>query len=213
MGSMGSVAKVRKRAQAIGGSARKSVQERVKWEARIDACFRLPLVGGLFSFCLRPKADLWLDEVSTRHAVAGNDKMRNATSATKTTPSSEMIFAMKSIHLSRITDDTFVQELRNEISILKTLDHPHIVKAIETFDHRNQLFVIMELCSGGDLCTSWGWNVCLWIAMLRSAMQLCRRPHAVLLRRTMSWLYAYLSVFFAPQTRAIHTPKRKQHVS
>jgi len=65
--------------------------------------------------------------------------------------SSDMMFAMKSIHLSRITDETFVEELRNEIEILKSLDHPHIVKAIETFDHRNQLFVIMELCSGGDL--------------------------------------------------------------
>lgn len=27
----------------------------------------------------------------------------------------------------------------------------HIVKAIETFEHRQQIFVIMELCSGGDL--------------------------------------------------------------
>jgi calcium-dependent protein kinase len=29
----------------------------------------------------------------------------------------------------------------------------HIVKAIETFEHRQQIFVIMELCSGGDLYT------------------------------------------------------------
>ena len=154
VGSMGSVAKVRKRAQAIGGSARKSVQERVQWEHRIATCFKLPLVGGLFSFCLRRKADQWLEEISERRAdnIAGGDNLNSVTSTTKSTTSSEMIFAMKSIHLSRITDDTFVEELRNEVCILKTLDHPHIIKAIETFDHRNQLFVIMELCSGGDLC-------------------------------------------------------------
>ena len=61
------------------------------------------------------------------------------------------MYAMKSIHLSRIADETFVEELKNEIAILKRLDHPHIVRPIETFNHRNQLFIVMELCSGGDL--------------------------------------------------------------
>jgi serine/threonine protein kinase len=60
-------------------------------------------------------------------------------------------YAMKSIHLSRVTDDRFAEELKNEISILKELDHPHIVRPIETFEHRNQIFIVMELCSGGDL--------------------------------------------------------------
>jgi len=152
VGSMGSVAKVRKRATAIGGSARKTVQDRVKLEQKIDACFRVPLVGGLFAFCLRNKADEWLEEVSAKAEIAGTSGDGTSTIATQAS-STEMIYAMKSIHLSRITDDAFIEELRNEISILKTLDHPHIVKAIETFDHRNQLFVIMELCSGGDLCT------------------------------------------------------------
>jgi serine/threonine protein kinase len=160
------------------------------------------VVGGLFAVCLRRKADLWLEDMSARHAASLNDETSSFTSATKTTSSSEMIFAMKSIHLSRITDDTFVQELRNEISILKTLDHPHIVKAIETFDHRNQLFVIMELCSGGDLCTSLGCDVCMWMAMFVS-----------LLRRTIPWLHCLSVDFSTTQIRVIRTPKRKQHVS
>lgn len=63
----------------------------------------------------------------------------------------QMTYAMKSIHLNRITDESFIQELQNEIEILKQLDHPHIVRPIETFNHRNQLFIVMELCSGGDL--------------------------------------------------------------
>ena len=60
-------------------------------------------------------------------------------------------YAMKSIHLDRVTDKNFLAELRNEIDILKRLDHPHIVRAIETFEHKDQISIIMELCSGGDL--------------------------------------------------------------
>jgi serine/threonine protein kinase len=37
------------------------------------------------------------------------------------------------------------------VEILRALDHPHIVKAIETFDYHGQLCLVLELCSGGDL--------------------------------------------------------------
>ncbi len=63
----------------------------------------------------------------------------------------EVRYALKSIHLSRVSNDDYVNELKNEIEILKNLDHPHIVRPIETFEYRRELFVVMELCSGGDL--------------------------------------------------------------
>ena len=63
----------------------------------------------------------------------------------------EVSYALKSIHLDRVKDSTFRSELRNEVAILQRLDHPHIVKAIETFDYRDRLFLVLELCSGGDL--------------------------------------------------------------
>ena len=63
----------------------------------------------------------------------------------------DMTYAMKSIHISRCTDPTFVEELQNEIQILKALDHPHIERVLETFEYDSQIFVILELCSGGDL--------------------------------------------------------------
>jgi serine/threonine protein kinase len=44
-----------------------------------------------------------------------------------------MQYAMKSIHLSRVTDGSYLTELKNEIAILKALDHPHIVRAMESF--------------------------------------------------------------------------------
>jgi len=63
-------------------------------------------------------------------------------------------YAMKMIHLQRIQKG-FYDELRNEIEILRRLDHPNIVKIYEIYDLENQIYVIMELCSGGDL-----WSRC-----------------------------------------------------
>jgi len=59
--------------------------------------------------------------------------------------------AMKSIHLDLLTKKVMIEELENEVEILKSLDHPYIVRVMETFDYKKQLFVIMELCEGGDL--------------------------------------------------------------
>ena len=39
------------------------------------------------------------------------------------------------------------------VEILKSLDHPNIVRAMETFDYHNRVFIVLELCSGGDLYT------------------------------------------------------------
>lgn len=65
----------------------------------------------------------------------------------------EINLALKSIHLSRVTDATFVNELKNEIDLLRSLDHPHIVRPIEVFEYRNQLYFTMEALGGGDLYT------------------------------------------------------------
>lgn len=59
-------------------------------------------------------------------------------------------YAMKSIILDRVSD-MFLEELKNEIGILRDLDHPNIVKAYDIFHKKSQIYVIMELCSGGDL--------------------------------------------------------------
>ena len=63
----------------------------------------------------------------------------------------EAHYAMKSIHLDRIDDITYVNELKNEIEIMRRLDHPHLAKLIETYEDKREMFLILELCSGGDL--------------------------------------------------------------
>mmetsp|Transcript_15683 Transcript_15683/g.36065 ORF Transcript_15683/g.36065 Transcript_15683/m.36065 type:complete len:515 (+) Transcript_15683:129-1673(+) len=44
-----------------------------------------------------------------------------------------------------------LDRFKQEIQIMKIMDHPNIIKLFETFeDHRN-IYLIMELCSGGEL--------------------------------------------------------------
>jgi serine/threonine protein kinase len=195
-GSMGSVAKVQKKLSMIGGSARfssTSLEDSQRDEnnklqnntPQQQKCFTVPLVGGMFRWCLNARKD----ENSTRstsmvHAVTPTSSMRStasssnndATTEAAASPSGEllldsstnnktsyrsnssnsstqMIFAMKSIHLKFFKNQAIINELQNEVEILKTLDHPHIVRVIETFDYREQMFVVMDLCSGGDLYT------------------------------------------------------------
>jgi calcium-dependent protein kinase len=44
-----------------------------------------------------------------------------------------------------------VHLLHVEIDIMKTLDHPNIVKLKEVFFETKKVFMVMELCTGGDL--------------------------------------------------------------
>lgn len=62
------------------------------------------------------------------------------------------IYALKSIQLDRVST-LFLDELKNEIAILRSLDHPNIVKAYEVFYGKKQIYLILELCDGGDLYT------------------------------------------------------------
>eukprot|EP01054_Gregarina_sp_Poly1_P010423 Gregarina_sp_Poly_1__10422@NODE_750_length_6465_cov_191_781651_g557_i0_p2_GENE_NODE_750_length_6465_cov_191_781651_g557_i0NODE_750_length_6465_cov_191_781651_g557_i0_p2_ORF_typecomplete_len552_score66_68Pkinase/PF00069_25/8_7e71Pkinase_Tyr/PF07714_17/7_6e41Kinaselike/PF14531_6/2e15Kdo/PF06293_14/1_1e11Kdo/PF06293_14/2_9e03Pkinase_fungal/PF17667_1/4e08RIO1/PF01163_22/1_7e07RIO1/PF01163_22/1_3e03YrbLPhoP_reg/PF10707_9/9_6e07WaaY/PF06176_11/3_4e06APH/PF01636_23/0_0065APH/PF01636_23/1_4e03EcKinase/P len=48
---------------------------------------------------------------------------------------------------------SFVSMFKNEINILRSLDHPNVVKLVETFEDRHFLYAIMEKCDGGELFT------------------------------------------------------------
>lgn len=61
-------------------------------------------------------------------------------------------YALKQIQLDKVST-VFLEELHNEIDILKGMDHPNIVKAHEVYNHKKQIYIILELCDGGDLYT------------------------------------------------------------
>ena len=165
-GSMGDVKLVKKRADKVGGSARRDIQEAVKRQKREEQCLNLPVIGNLFQFCIDGDLKDGVVNASSHHSFSSflsgtedstvstersfEDSLLNGTSSA-TRGESEIIYAMKSIHLDQVMREEFIDELRNEIAILKDLDHPNIVRAIETFEWKGKISIVMELCSGGDL--------------------------------------------------------------
>jgi len=56
--------------------------------------------------------------------------------------------AVKTISKSRMKN---LERFRLEIAIMKMMDHPGIIKLFETFEDARYIYLVMELCSGGEL--------------------------------------------------------------
>ena len=63
---------------------------------------------------------------------------------------SKMVRAMKQIKKSALVKED-EERLFNEMNILKTLDHPHIVKLFELYQDSRCYYLITEYLSGGEL--------------------------------------------------------------
>ena len=62
----------------------------------------------------------------------------------------EIIRALKEISKETINlNEENTQEIRNEISVLKSLDHPNIMKIYEFFEDDEKMYLVTEFC-GGD---------------------------------------------------------------
>lgn len=79
---------------------------------------------------------------------------------TKSTPNlfsqavndNDHVYALKVVNLKNVVGGwEAIDQLKNEIELLKTLDHPYIIKAFETFQSREEISIVMELCAGGNL--------------------------------------------------------------
>ena len=66
---------------------------------------------------------------------------------------SEIIRALKIIDKSKLNTDYADEEnnIKNEINILKQIDHPNIMKIFEFFEDKNNFYVIAEYCDSWDL--------------------------------------------------------------
>jgi calcium-dependent protein kinase len=48
-------------------------------------------------------------------------------------------------------DEGYLKSLGNEINILRSLDHPHIIKLFEIYQDSANIFMITEFLGGGEL--------------------------------------------------------------
>eukprot|EP00573_Skeletonema_grethae_P001917 CAMPEP_0201687024 /NCGR_PEP_ID=MMETSP0578-20130828/1247_1 /ASSEMBLY_ACC=CAM_ASM_000663 /TAXON_ID=267565 /ORGANISM="Skeletonema grethea, Strain CCMP 1804" /LENGTH=754 /DNA_ID=CAMNT_0048171141 /DNA_START=203 /DNA_END=2467 /DNA_ORIENTATION=- len=70
--------------------------------------------------------------------------------ATKKAVHFQRTFAVKTILTSRIQKDQ-MDELVNEITIMRKLDHPYVLKLYEVYHVKRKLWLVTELLTGGDL--------------------------------------------------------------
>ena len=63
---------------------------------------------------------------------------------------SAMQVAIKVINKKGMTEED-VEMISNEIELMLQVDHPNIVKYYETFNDKKYIYLVMELCTGGDL--------------------------------------------------------------
>jgi len=59
-------------------------------------------------------------------------------------------FACKTVNTVRMKDRE-IKEFINEVDILRELDHPNIIQLFEVYKNKRKVWIITELCTGGDL--------------------------------------------------------------
>ena len=64
---------------------------------------------------------------------------------------SSKLFATKKISKEKVKKENLFKYLKNEIDILKKLNHPNIVKLEDAKESTNHYFITMEYINGGDL--------------------------------------------------------------
>lgn len=60
-------------------------------------------------------------------------------------------FAMKILSIEKIKENRLTDQVKREISILRQLDHPNIVRIVEVLKNKRHMFLITELVNNGDL--------------------------------------------------------------
>ena len=95
---------------------------------------------------------------SSRSSSSSSSSDRQSSSggggAAPSSPSSSLRrrYALKSIVHGAQHDPDMIAELRNEIGILRSLDHPHIAHVIDVYYERGgRTYLVLDLCEGGDL--------------------------------------------------------------
>jgi calcium-dependent protein kinase len=58
--------------------------------------------------------------------------------------------AIKTLSKKKLSEQA-IADIKEEIQILQTLDHPNIIKYFETFENEKFMYLVMEHCEGGEL--------------------------------------------------------------
>ncbi len=94
-----------------------------------------------------------LDDSSSKYSRANSaGSQKRPSMAQKKSVHFQRTFAVKTILTSRIQKDQ-MDELVNEITIMRRLDHPYVLKLYEVYHVKRKLWLVTELLGGGDLAS------------------------------------------------------------
>lgn len=66
-------------------------------------------------------------------------------------PKSSKSYAIKIIDKKLVMTSEMIKRVKNEVSIHSTLDHPNILRLYHFFEDDRNVYLVMELCEGGEL--------------------------------------------------------------
>ena len=59
-------------------------------------------------------------------------------------------YAVKTLLKSKLKADA-IEKFKSEVRIMALLDHPNIVRLVESYETKDEVFLVLELCTGGEL--------------------------------------------------------------
>jgi len=59
-------------------------------------------------------------------------------------------YALKTLNKKKVKEEK-LQQLKEEIRIMTLMDHPNILRLQECFENKNVIYLVLELCRGGEL--------------------------------------------------------------
>jgi len=62
--------------------------------------------------------------------------------------STRAVYAVKSVSKNNVKD---TDQFRQEVANMRLMDHPHIIRLYEVFEDEHKVYLVMELCTGGEL--------------------------------------------------------------
>ena len=65
----------------------------------------------------------------------------------------EFEVAIKVLRKSKMSTKDLAHVM-DEVDLLRKVDHPNIVEYFETYEEKKNLYLVMELCTGGELFDS-----------------------------------------------------------
>ena len=100
----------------------------------------------------RHNEDIHINEVYKIVSILGQGSMGEVTLIEKKVASKGRRYACKTVSTLRMNKSELMEFL-NEIDILRDLDHPNIVQLFEVYHQKRKIWIVTELCLGGDLWT------------------------------------------------------------